>query len=335
MFADILYLLAGLALIVLGGNWVTDGSVAIAKRMNVSSLIIGMTVVAFGSSTPDLAVCLFSTCEGKTQMTLGDIVGANIFDMLMVVGVMALIRPVNLSRQMLSTDLPALFIASLMLFICADCRLFDHASTNTMFRSDGLVFLIIFAIFMYVTLKGVRTSSLQNPVPVPSPGRKVKRTGSPHHQMPIWLAILAVVGGLGILVLGGNWIVDGASGIALKAGMSESLVGLTIVAVGSSVPDLATSVTAAIKRQPGIALGNIVGACIFNIYFIVGLCATIRPLAASEITTADLATLAGAALAIWLLSLGRAHTIGRVKGAFLTLAYIAYLAYLVTNAAIN
>lgn len=330
MAHDIIFLILGIILIIAGGNYLTDGASAVARHFKVSNLVIGLTVVAFGSSTPDFVVCLTSTLSGKSQLALGDVVGANIFDILLVVGIVALVNPIHISKDMLWKDLLMLALASLALFFCGDDRLFD-GTADYISRSDGLMLLAFFAIFMAYTFEMAREP--QPLVPANATGNTSNKDAGGGKGMKMWLAAVCIAGGLAALVVGGNWIVDGASGIALKAGLSEGMVGLTIVAIGSSVPDLATSVVAAVKKQPGIALGNVVGACIFNVFFIIGLCATIRPLDTGTISLVDFSTLVGGSLLLWLFGqiIGK-RVITRGEGVVLALGYVAYITYLIVNA---
>ena len=330
MAHDIIFLILGIILIIAGGNYLTDGASAVARHFKVSNLVIGLTVVAFGSSTPDFVVCLTSTLSGKSQLALGDVVGANIFDILLVVGIVALVNPIHISKDMLWKDLPMLALASMALFFCGDDRLFD-GTADYISRSDGLMLLAFFAIFMAYTFEMAREP--QPLVPPNATGNTSNKDAGGGKGMKMWLAAVCIAGGLAALVVGGNWIVDGASGIALKAGLSEGMVGLTIVAIGSSVPDLATSVVAAVKKQPGIALGNVVGACIFNVFFIIGLCATIRPLDTGTISLVDFSTLVGGSLLLWLFGqiIGK-RVITRGEGVVLALGYVAYITYLIVKA---
>lgn len=330
MAHDIIFLILGIILIIAGGNYLTDGASAVARHFKVSNLVIGLTVVAFGSSTPDFVVCLTSTLSGKSQLALGDVVGANIFDILLVVGIVALVNPIHISKDMLWKDLPMLALASLALFFCGDDRLFD-GTADYISRTDGLMLLAFFAIFMAYTFEMAREP--QPLVPANATGNTSNKDAGGGKGMKMWLAAVCIAGGLAALVVGGNWIVDGASGIALKAGLSEGMVGLTIVAIGSSVPDLATSVVAAVKKQPGIALGNVVGACIFNVFFIIGLCATIRPLDTGTISLVDFSTLVGGSLLLWLFGqiIGK-RVITRGEGVVLALGYVAYITYLIVKA---
>ena len=265
MLLDILLFLLGLALVVAGGNYLTDGATVIARRLHVSGLVIGLTVVAFGSSAPDLVVCLMSTIRGHSQMALGDVVGANIFDILLVVGIVAVIRPVSITADMQWKGLPMVALASLALFFCGDDRLFDGAATDSIDRTDGLLLLLFFAIFMVYTFDLSRRAPAG---PATPKAQKGQADGTPVSRRQLIIATASVVASLAALFFGGDWLVDGASGIARRAGLSEGLIGLTVVGFGGSVPDLVTSVAAAIKRQPGLALGNVVGTCVFNIFFV-------------------------------------------------------------------
>lgn len=352
MLHDIIFLIMGIALLTLGGNFVTDGAVAIAKKLNVSSMMIGLTVVAFGSSMPDLVVCLTSTLSGKTQMALGDVVGSNIFDILLVFGIMALIRPLKMDHDTLYHDLPMLAFSSLALFICGDDILFDGAPADTVNRTDGLMFLALLVIFEAYNIQNANRQKAAmlacppqsanpqsggNPQAVsvmPSVGVKIgkvnAKSGQTDKPLKPWLSWVYVVGGLAALVVGGNWVVSGASGIALKAGLSEATVGLTVVALGSSSPDLASSLAALFKGKAGLAIGNIVGACILNVFGLIGICATVSPLQSGTISLVDYSTLAGGSLLLWLMTLlNRSHTLTRLAGALLVVAYIAYMTYLV------
>lgn len=321
---DILFLILGLALVLAGANYLTDGATAIAKRFKLSDLIIGMTVVAFGSSTPDLVVSLTSTLQDKGAMAVANIVGANIFDILLVIGLCAIVHPVVIGRATLQKVFPMVILSSLVLSLMACDSLIDGLSTNFIDRSDGLILLCFFAINCVVTYM---VSKSPDTLASSAGNNEVSKK-----PLKMWLATVMVTGGLGALVVGGKWFVSSASGIAEKAGMSESLVGLTIVAIGSSLPDLSTSLIAAIKGHSGIAVGNIVGSCVLNVFFIIGLCATIKPLELGSVNAIDFGVLVAGSLLIWLFGWvwGR-RTINRPEGAMLILCYIGYIVYLVLS----
>lgn len=328
MLSDILLFLLGLALVGAGGNYLTDGATVIARRMHVSGLVIGLTVVAFGSSAPDLVVCLMSTIGNHSQLALGDVVGANIFDILLVIGIVAMIRPITITDDMTRKGLPMLVLASLALFFCGDDKLFDGSAADTIDRTDGLMFLLFFVIFMAYTFDMSR----------PTPSGPVNKESSSSAEVAsvsrkeLVVAVISVVASLAALFFGGDWLVDGASGIARRAGLSEGLIGLTIVGFGGSVPDLVTSVIAAVKRQPGLALGNVVGACVFNIFFILGVCATVRPLDTGTISLFDFASLVVGAVAVWIFgALTGPKVISRREGFILIALYAIYFTKLILD----
>ncbi|MDE5714336.1 MAG: calcium/sodium antiporter [Muribaculaceae bacterium] len=324
MLHDVIFFLLGLAMVVAGGNYLTDGATVIARKMHVSGLVIGLTVVAFGSSAPDLVVCLMSTIQNHSQLALGDVVGANIFDLLLVIGVVAVVRPVSISSEMQWKGLPMVVLASAALFFCGDDKLFDGSSSDIINRTDGLMFLLFFIIFMVYTFSMSRQGQ-------PS-GDDKQTDNSPVSRRQLVLAAVSVVGSLVALFFGGDCLVDGASGIARRAGLSEGLIGLTIVGFGGSVPDLVTSVMAAVKRQPGLALGNVVGACVFNIFFILGTCAVVRPLDTGSISVFDFSTLVAGALVVWIFgALTGPKVISRHEGIILILLYAVYATKLILD----
>ncbi|MCC8071591.1 MAG: calcium/sodium antiporter [Bacteroidales bacterium] len=324
MFHDVLFLLMGLVLIIAGGNYVTNGSVAVARKFHVTPLVIGLTVVAFGSSTPDFVVSFISTIHDKSELAVGDIIGADIFDLFLVVGVTALISPIPITKSTLWVDLPVLALSTLVLWFCGDDHLFDVHSPNIITRTDGMVMLLFFILFMVYTFQTARQPGLTPDRAVTQQAKTTAKASA--KPTPMWLAAAFIVGGFAALIFGGQWIVDGASGIARRIGMSEATIGLTIVAIGSSLPDLATSGMAAIKHQPGIALGNVVGACIFDILFVLGTCATVHPLDTAGISSFNFFTLIGASLLVWAASaFGGKRVINRIEGAVLTALYIAYI----------
>ena len=324
MAHDIIFLCLGLILVLGGANYLTEGASAVARRFKLSDLVIGMTIVAFGSSTPDLVVCLTSTLQDKGAMAVGDIVGANIFDILFVVGLCAVVRPVVIGRETLQKEFPMVALSSIVFALVACDVLIDGLSTNFIDRSDGMILICFFAINCYVTYKISKSPD----TPVSSAGN-TKVSSKP---LRMWLAIVMIGGGLAGLVIGGNWFVSASSGLAEKCGMSESLVGLTIVAIGSSLPDLTTSLVAALKGHSGIAVGNVVGSCVLNVFFIIGLCATIKPLELGTINAIDFGVLVAGSLLIVLFGwVWGKRLINRPEGAILILCYIAYMAYLVLS----
>ncbi len=351
MLHDTIFLVLGLLLLVAGANYVTDGAVSVARRFKVSNLIIGLTVVALGSTLPDMVVCVESAFQGKPSIAVGEVIGSNIFDLLLVVGIMGMVRPFKVSRIMRTQDLPILFIASAALWIAGDTVLFDGASHNVVNRSSGIMLIMIFAFYMWFMILSSRQEAPApeeaDTVAEATQAPEIHGISSAHtlkgEAMAIkadiatlrgkqWFSWLMIVAGLGALVVGGNWVVDGASGLALKIGMSQGMVALTVVAIGNALPDLVTSVTATLKGASGIALGNIVGSCVINALLSIGLSALVIPLKADTIGFVDFFTLAGASALLWLFPyLNRSRSIGRTAGILLVLLYVAYMIFTVVR----
>lgn len=355
MIHDIIFLVLGLALLVVGANYVTDGAVAVARRFKVSNLMIGLTVVALGSTLPDIVVCVESAFQDKPALALGEVIGANIFDFLLVVGIMGIIRPMKVSRIMRSQDLPILFIASAALWIAGDSILFDGASHNVIDRSSGLMLMIIFVFYMWFMILTTGKSGSRDDeddsdditessshAADKSQNKGIIAAHSAKAELRIleskmselkskqWFSWILIVAGLAALVIGGNWVVDGASGLALKVGMSQAMVALTVVAIGNALPDLVTSVTATVKGASGLALGNIVGSCVINALLTIGLSALVIPLRADSIGFVDFITLVGAAALLWIVpSVLKSKSIGRIFGVLLVILYIAYMVFTV------
>lgn len=350
MLHDIFFLLLGLALLVVGANYVTDGAVAVARRFKVSNLIIGLTVVAIGSSMPDIVVCVESAFQHKPAMAVGEVIGANIFDLLLVVGIMALVRPFKVSGIMRTQDLPILFIASAALWVAGDTVLFDGTHHNIINRSAGIMLIVIFIFYLWFMILSSKNNpdAAENTDDTPASSAQTSQSGSmgvvSAHSLKgeltamkngyqtlmgkQWFSWILIVVGLGALVVGGNWVVDGASGLALKIGMSQAMVAITVVAIGNALPDLVTSVTATVKGASGLAFGNIVGSCIINALLTIGLSALVIPLDGDSIGFVDFITLVGAsALLLLFPMLNKKRSIGRLYGTILCLLYVGYMAF--------
>ena len=316
---NILLLIGGLVLILLGANGLTDGASSIAKRFNIPSIVIGLTIVAFGTSTPELTVSVSSALKGSADIAIGNVVGSNISNTLMIVGCTALFAPIVITRNTLRKEIPLCVLASVALFICANDMLFDKADANTLSITDGLLLLCFFVIFLGYTFAIASNKSGENSEET----EEIK-------TLPVWKSVLYIVGGLCGLIFGGQWFVEGASGIARNLGVSESIIGLTLVAGGTSLPELATSVVAALKKNPEIAIGNVIGSNLFNIFFVLGCSASITPLRMSGITNFDLAVMVASGILLWLFGLFFAkRTITRIEGSILILCYIAYTSVLI------
>lgn len=323
MVLDIIYLAAGLVLILTGANALTDGASAIARRIGISDLVVGLTVVAFGTSAPELVISVMSAANGNAGMAIGNVVGSNIFNILAIIGITAMVRPIVIERTVMTREVPMVLISSVVLLILGNTSLLDGAEAPAVTRADGLLLLIFFGLFIWYTFATAKSAAPDEPAGV---------NASAKGLMKPLKSILWVVGGLAMLVIGGDRFVAGASGIASMMGISDAVIGLTIAAAGSSLPELATSIVAARKGQTSLAVGNVIGSNIFNIFFVLGASATIHPVAFGTIGNIDLLTLTGASALFlccgWLI--GR-RTITRAEGAIFTLSYIAYISYLVAS----
>ena len=324
----ILLLIGGLILILLGANGLTDGAASVAKRFRIPPIVIGLTIVAFGTSAPELTVSVSSALKGSADIAIGNVVGSNIFNTLMIVGCTALFAPIVITRNTLRKEIPLCILSSIVLLICANDVFLDKAPENILNRVDGLLLLCFFVIFMGYTFaiasKPVTTEQ-QAEHPVIEEETEIK-------SLPWWQSILYIIGGLAALIYGGQLFVDGATGIARNLGVSESIIGLTLVAGGTSLPELATSIVAALKKNPEIAIGNVIGSNLFNIFFVLGCSASITPLRLSGITNFDLFTLVGSGILLWLFGLFFAkRTITRIEGGIMILCYVAYTVVLIYN----
>ena len=325
---NILLLIGGLILILLGANGLTDGAASVAKRFRIPPIVIGLTIVAFGTSAPELTVSVSSALKGSADIAIGNVVGSNIFNTLMIVGCTALFAPIVITRNTLRKEIPLCILSSIVLLICANDVFLDKAPENILNRVDGLLLLCFFLIFMGYTFaiasKPV-TMEQQAEHPVIEEETEIK-------SLPWWQSILYIIGGLAALIYGGQLFVDGATGIARNLGVSESIIGLTLVAGGTSLPELATSIVAALKKNPEIAIGNVIGSNLFNIFFVLGCSASITPLHLSGITNFDLFTLVGSGILLWLFGLVCAkRTLTRSEGAIMILCYVAYTVVLIYN----
>ena len=293
---------------VLGGaDRLTEGASALARRMNIPEIVIGLTIVAAGTSAPELFVSLVSALKGTPDMAVGNVVGSNTMNAMLIVGCAAMVAPMTISRSTVRKDIPFSVAASVLLILLG----FDAF----LGRIDGIILLVGFAFFMYYTL---------------SQAKAEKPTTETTKQSNPWLSAFYVILGLALLVVGSNLFVDSASRVAYALGISEGVVGLTVVAGGTSLPELATSVVAARKGQSAIAIGNVIGSNVFNILLILGTTAVISPLAIQGITVIDLSVMLLSVTLVWLFSRTR-YTVERWEGALLVAGYLVYLGWLLYN----
>ena len=302
-----------------GADRLTEGAAALARRLNVSEIVIGLTIVAAGTSAPELFVSVVSALNGTPDLAVGNVVGSNIMNTLLIVGVTAMVAPMVISRSTVRKDIPFTVFASLLLaMLCVDGHLSLSLSGHTISRMDGTLLLAAFALFMLYTFSVTRMTAGADDDSVQQP------------PMPVWKAAFFVILGLTFLIVGSNVFVDSATAVAESLGVSQSIIGLTIVAGGTSLPELATSVVAARKGQSAIAIGNVIGSNVFNILLILGLTATICPMEIGGITLIDMATMLVSVCLLWLFSFPKLK-VERWEGAVLTLGYVAYTAWLLSQ----
>ncbi len=317
MILNILLLIIGLALVVGGANFLTDGAASIAKRFRLSDLVIGLTVLAFGTSAPELTVSLMAALKGSADIAIGNVIGSNIFNILAIVGITALIMPLTMSNSTIRIEIPLTILSSAVLFFMANDRLFDMAGENVITRTEGFVLLAFFLIFLFYTFNMSKGEE--------SPGQV--------RQFALPLSIIMVIGGLVALVFGGDLFVDNAAMLAGRMGVSESVVAITIVAGGTSLPELVTTLVAAIKKRPGMAIGNIVGSNLFNILLILGVSSSISPIRIQGITVVDYGIFILSAILLYVFGLFFGDkTIKRFEGSILSSLFICYTVYLLMTA---
>ena len=307
MLLDVVLIVVGVALVLFGADRLTEGASALARRMNVPEIIIGLTIVAAGTSAPELFVSLVSALKGTPDLAVGNVVGSNTMNAMLIVGCAAMVAPMTISRSTVKKDIPFSVGASVLLILLT--------VDSFLGRVDGIILLLGFAVFMAYTLMQAKTGSTD----------EVQAETS-----PVWKNIVYLVGGLLGLVLGSNLFVDSASSVAYALDISEGVVGLTVVAGGTSLPELATSVVAARKGQSAIAIGNVIGSNVFNILLILGLTATISPMEIEGITTIDMAVMLISVALVWMFSFTR-YTVERWEGAVLVGGYLVYLCWLISS----
>ena len=322
MLVDILLFLLGIVLIIAGANYLTEGASTLARRMGLSPLVVGLTIVAFGTSAPELIVSLMSALKGNADIAMGNVIGSNIFNILAIGGVTAVVAPITITKSTIRREIPLMLLSFLVLFFLSYDTIFAGTAgttENILSRGEGLTLLGFFLIFLTYTF-AIAKDAPDDP----------HADHTPIRTYPLWLLILFIVGGLVALVYGGDLFVSSASSIARTFGMSESFIGLTIVAAGTSLPELATSVAAALKKQPEIAVGNIVGSNIFNIFLILGVSSTITSIRIGGVTALDFLVMiaAGLMLCSFAVLFGQ-RIIKRGEGAILALGFIAYTVYLI------
>ena len=323
LFLNILLLIVGFAALVKGADFFVDGSSALARTFKVPGVIIGLTIVALGTSAPELAVSTSAAIQGANEIALSNVVGSNIFNLLMVLGVCAIIRPIPIEKMILKRDFPLSIIVTAALFGVLAIPLFTGKAQWTapvstvvseVSRPIGIGLLVIFVAYMAFLIYVSRKNPTEEDVT---------------ENMPVWKSLLLILIGLACIVIGGQLVVENAKSIAAAFGMSETLIGLTVVALGTSLPELVTSIVAAHKGEHGMAVGNVVGSNIFNLMFILGISSTIHPVAVNLASVTDLAILVVVSAVVFIFSLTK--KINRIEGAVMVLMYIGTMVYAIVR----
>lgn len=305
---NLFLIVLGVAVVLWGADRMTDGAVALAERMKMSQMLIGLTIVALGTSMPEFFVSLMSALKGTTDMAVGNVVGSNIYNSLFIVGCAAVVTPMGILKTTVRKDIPFALLASVVLLaMCLD---------GAISRTDAALLTLLLAVFFYISIRGSRQEAAPQP--------------SPHAPTPVWRSLLSVLCGLAGLVVGSDVFVDNASALAVQLGMSEAVIGLTIVAGGTSLPELATSIVAARKGNSDIAIGNVLGSNVLNILFILGITGLVSPMAIHGITWVDLSMLVLSMLLLWLFSFTR-YRIERWEGLVLVALFVGYMSWLIAG----
>lgn len=316
MTLQILILISGLVMILLGANWLVDGSSSIAKRFGISEFVIGLTIVGIGTSTPEMVVSFLSSLQGKADMAIGNIVGSNIFNTMMILGVTALIAPMKITDSNLKKDIPLNIIVTLVLILLGMNMTLFGVGENALSRIDGIILLLIFAWYLWSSFTKDNTDSEEEGIKEYTPA----------------ISAILIIAGLASLIIGGRLFVDSATALARMFGVSDKFIAITVMAAGTSMPELATCVVAALKGRGQLALGNILGSNISNILLILGGAALINPLSFSGMTYIDLGTLTISSIFILFSAYAfRKRSLDRFEGAILLLMEAGYMWYLISN----
>lgn len=315
MILEIILLVVGFVVLILGADRLVSGASALARKHRISELAIGLTIVAFGTSAPELVVNLVASVEGHADIALGNVMGSNLFNLLFILGISGLIAPLAVQSSTVKKEIPMALLSGGLLFLLANDVLWSDG--NALSRLDGIILLAGFAYFLYYVFRMQPVQQTEQVVDQPT--------------YPVWKMWAYMILGLGGLVLGGNLIVNNAVLIAQAFGMSEKIIALTIVAVGTSLPELATSVVAALKKNTDIAVGNIIGSNIFNILLILGLSSAIRPLPYNTQYNIDIYLMsAGTIVLLLAMFTSKRKVLDRWEAAVLLAGYLAYMVYLLT-----
>lgn len=316
-----LILIAGFILLISGAEYLVRGAASIAKKLKISDLVIGLTIVSVGTSAPELAVNILASMDGSSGMAIGNVIGSNMFNFFVIIGISALIKPISLTNSLVKIEIPFAVLASLALILVAGDAFID-GSPGVISRGDGFILILFFAIFLYYVFLSAKKGDIGTQETIEEAPKTYKSL----------ISALMILGGIAALIYGGELIVRSATVIARRWGMSDTVIGLTILAVGTSLPELATSAVAAIRGKNDIAIGNVVGSNIFNIFLILGVSSSILPLPFERESMSD-AFLAGLGtlLVLFFAFRGKKKRIDRIEGALLLSCYVAYIIFLLNR----
>ncbi len=318
---DIVLLIVGLVLILAGANYLTDGSAAVAQRFHMPEFIIGLTIMAVGTSAPELVVSVVSALKGQSDLAIGNVVGSNLFNTLLILGVCALITPLALTRSTIRRDIPIGMAASLLLLLFACGKELHLGSSNEITRWEGLVMSLLYLLMVGYTIRQARRE-------LPAGGNDTAPVGQP---MALWLSVVMIAGGLCGLIFGGDLFVNNATSLARRMGISESVIAITLVAGGTSLPELASSVVSLLKGKADMALGNVVGSNIANILLILGVSSSIHPLTLGGISLVDILMVVLSSVLLFLSAFTfRRRALDRWEAVIFLVIYVAYIAWLVS-----
>ncbi|KXZ39130.1 cation:H+ antiporter [Alkalithermobacter thermoalcaliphilus JW-YL-7 = DSM 7308] len=311
---DYIILILGFIFLIKGADFFVEGASSIAKIFKVPPILIGLTIVAFGTSAPEAAVSINSAIKGANEIALGNVIGSNLFNILLVIGIASAINPMKVQKMTIFKEFPFGILSSIVLFIlCADVSL-QNANSNMISKGDGLILLSLFSIFLYYLIE----------MAILSKESYQEETKQMSMKKSIIISIIGVLG----IIIGGEWVVKASSSIAIKFGMSETLVGLTIVAIGTSLPELVTSIVAALKKEADIAMGNVIGSNLFNVLFILGISSYINPIMIDSDIFFDITYLVIATVITYIAAFTK-RTIFRLEGALIASCYFIYMSYII------
>ena len=315
MLFSTIFLIIGFILLIKGADYLVDGSSVIAKKFKVSNLLIGLTIVSFGTSLPELVVNVLAGWQGNTELAIANIIGSNIANLLLILGVSAVVAPLVVGKHTVWKEIPFSLLAVMVLGILANDKIFAQGGASVLSFGDGLILLSFLAIFMYYII-GIALSDRQ------------KNIGTEAPQIKTLTSVIMIIGGLVGLIIGGRWVVDSATFIATSLGVSQAFIGLTAVALGTSLPELVASITAVKKGNIDLAVGNAIGSNVFNVFWILGVTALIHPLYFNTLANTDLLVAIGATLLLFFwMFIGKKHTLQKWQGILFLVFYVGYIVF--------